>query len=303
MAVPKYYEMHVPFLQFLADGNVHTLKELKGKMQAYFQLSDEEIQEMLPSNRQTVFLNRIGWARTYLKKAGLIDSPARGSYVLTIDGRKVLNENPSLIDVDYLMQFNSFRTFVSGTSDSSSVPVATEEEKNETPDDLFEESFKKIKQGLQDSLLDEVMKLSPTAFERMVLDLLSKMGYGTFENASKLTAASGDEGIDGIIMEDKLGFDLIYIQVKKWKEDHIVGRPDIQAFVGAIAGKGGKGLFVTTSKFSDKAKEYAKHQHIVLMDGEKLTNYMIEYNFGVSVNKVFEIKTIDTDIFNDYLEE
>ena len=303
MSVPKYYEMHVPFLKFLADGKAHSLRELKDKMRQYFHLTDADMSEMLPSNRQTVFANRIGWARTYLKKAGLIDSPARAVFILTKTGQSVLADNPAVIDTDYLMQFQSFREFVMGTVDSTNTPATTEEERNETPDDLFEESFKKINQGLQEILLDEVMKLTPSAFEHMVLDLLSKMGYGTFENAAQLTAASGDEGIDGIIMEDKLGFDLIYIQAKKWSDGHKVGRPEIQAFVGAIAGKGGKGLFVTTSEFSDHAKEYAKNQHIILMDGKKLTNYMIEYNFGVTVNKVFEIKALDTDIFNDYLEE
>jgi restriction system protein len=171
-----------------------------------------------------------------------------------------------------------------------------------TPDDTFEESFRKINKGLSDDLLSEVVKLSPIAFEQMVIDLLSKMGYGSFENAGKTTTITGDEGIDGVIMEDKLGFDLIYIQAKKWDLDSTVGRPEIQSFVGAISGKGGKGLFVTTAKFSKQALEYAKHQHIILIDGEKLAKLMIEHNFGVSIKKTFEIKAIDTDTFNEYLE-
>ena len=136
----------------------------------------------------------------------------------------------------------------------------------------------------------------------MVLDLMKKMGYGTFPNAAAMTATTGDEGIDGIIMEDKLGFDLIYVQVKRWDPDHIVGRPDVQAFVGAIAGKGGKGLFVTTSKFSKQAIDYAKNQHVILMDGERLAYYMIEHDFGVSTKKTFAIKAIDTDLFEDYAD-
>jgi len=301
MAIPKYFEMHVPFLKFLSDGNVHKLKELKEQMKKYFMLSDAETAEFLPSGRQTVFANRIGWASTYLKKAGLIDSPSRAAFIITKEGERVLAENPKVIDVDYLMQFPSFRDFQK--RDSSKTADAAEKNKDETPDDIFEEAYQKINKELQDSLLAEVLKLSSGAFERMVMDLMSKMGYGTFENAAKVTAASGDEGIDGIIMEDKLGFDLIYVQAKKWNPDHPVGRPDIQAFVGAIAGKGGKGLFVTTSKFSRQAREYADYQHIILIDGEKLTSYMIEYGFGVSVKKTFEIKTIDTDLFNDYSEE
>ena len=147
------------------------------------------------------------------------------------------------------------------------------------------------------------MKLSPIAFEQMILDLMSKMGYGTFANASRTTPMTGDEGIDGIIMQDKLGFDLIYIQAKQWKADRSVGRPEIQAFVGAIAGKSGKGLFITTSKFSKQALDYASNQHIILIDGDKLTNHMIENNFGVSIKKTFEIKSVDMDIFNDYQDE
>lgn len=302
MSIPKYFEMHVPFLQFLEDGNIHRLKELKEQMKRYFNLSDAETAEMLPSGRQTVFANRIGWAGTYLKKAGLVESPARASFVITEQGKKVLADKPAVIDVDYLMKFDSFREFQKKNA-SDMVNAVTEEDKNETPDDIFEEAFQKINKGLQDMLMSEVMKLSPVSFERMVIDLMSKMGYGTFENAGRTTPVTGDEGIDGIIMEDKLGFDLIYIQAKKWSEDHTVGRPEIQAFVGAIAGKGGKGLFVTTSRFSKQAREYAEKQHIILMDGEKLTQYMIEYNFGVSVKKAFEIKTMDMDVFDEYSEE
>ncbi|WP_053983686.1 restriction endonuclease [Niameybacter massiliensis] len=302
MELPKYYEMHKPFLEFLKDGQPHTLKELKQHVSQYFNLTEEALLEMLPSGRQTVFVNRIGWARTYLKKAGLIDSPARATFTITNDGVEVINENPSVIDNNYLMQFESFREFQSGVSDEQPNDEITNNIKD-TPDDTFEASFSKINQSLADDILVEVVKLSPTTFEKMVIDLLSKMGYGAFKNAGKMTSATGDEGIDGIIMEDKLGFNLIYIQAKKWDLSSTVGRPDVQSFVGAISGKGGKGLFVTTAKFSKQAIEYAKHQHIILIDGEKLAKLMIEHNFGVSVKKVFEIKVIDTDIFNEYLEE
>lgn len=190
MPLPKYFEMHKPFLEYLGDGKEHKLKELKVYVCQQFGLTEEELAELLPSGRQTVFINR---------------------------QRKSTEEN------------------------------------EETPDDIFEDAFKKINRGLQDELLNEVMKLSPQAFEQMVLDLMSKMGYGTFENAARTTKQSNDEGIDGIIMEDKLGFDRIYIQARKWNEEHTVGRLEVQAFAGAIAGRGGKGLFVTTSKFSKQA--------------------------------------------------
>lgn len=301
MELPKYYEMHKPFLEYLKDGKQHTLKELKQYVSKYFKLTEEQLSEMLPSGRQTVFVNRIGWARTYLKKAGLIDSPARATFMITNAGLEVLKDNLTVIDSNYLMKFESFREFQNGSLDMSIDSEASNDTKD-TPDDTFEESFRRINKSLADDLLGEVVKISPTAFEQMVIDLLSKMGYGSFENASKTTAITGDAGIDGVIMEDKLGFNLIYIQAKKWSLDSTVGRPDVQNFVGAISGKGGKGLFVTTAKFSKQAVEYAKHQHIILIDGEKLTKLMIEHNFGVTVKKVFEIKAIDTDVFNEYLE-
>lgn len=303
MSLPKYYEMHKPFLEYLGDGKEHRLKELKIYVSQQFHLTEAELAELLPSGRQTVFINRLGWARTYLKKAGLIESPARATFVITEEGKKVLEENPKVIDVDYLMRYEKFQEFQGVLNSDAEIEGKGAEEKEETPDDVFEDAFKKINKGLQDELLNEVMKLSPQAFEQMVLDLMSKMGYGTFENAARTTGKSNDEGIDGIIMEDKLGFDLIYIQAKKWNEEHTVGRPEVQAFVGAIAGRGGKGLFVTTSKFSKQAVEYAEKQHIILIDGEKLTEYMIEYNFGVSEKRTFAIKVIDTDTFNDYADE
>ena len=276
MGLPKYYEMHKPFLEYLKDGKLHTLKELKQFISKYFNLTEEELLELLPSGRQTVFINRIGWARTYLKKSGLIDSPARASFIITNDGLEVLKDNPDVIDSNYLMKFESFREFQGGVIDTQ-INNETSNDINNTPDDTFEDSFRKINKSLAEDLLAEVIKLSPIAFEQMVIDLLSKMGYGSFENAGKTTVTTGDEGIDGIIMEDKLGFNLIYIQAKKWELSSKVGRPDVQSFVGAISGKGGKGLFVTTAKFSKQAIEYAKNQHIILIDGEKLSNLMIEH--------------------------
>ena len=302
MAVPKYYEMHKPMLQFLADGDVHTLKEIKAYLAKFFHLTDEDLSLPLPSGRQTYFSNRVGWARTYLKKAGLLEVTAKCSFRITEEGKKVVTENPDTIDRAYLMRYPSFRSFVSTSSQEKNESSTTEDE-SETPDDAFENAFKKINQSLVDDLLSEVMKLSPVAFEKMVLDLMAKMGYGTFANATTTTAITGDAGIDGIIMEDRLGFDLIYVQVKRWGQDHLVGRPDVQSFVGAIAGKGGKGLFVTTSKFTKQAIDYAKNQHIILMDGEKLAYYMIEHNFGVTTKKTFEIKAVDSDLFDDYQDQ
>lgn len=312
MPVPKYYEFQAPMLRFLSDGQPRKTKEVREAMRQYFHLSDEDVAELLPSKSQTYFANRVSWASTYLSKAGLIDKPRRGEVVITEEGKKALENLPEVIDKTWLSQYESFREFNESEEATGSKNNLVENEEegtdkleaviDETPDDAFENAFQKIHRELQDALMEEVMRISPKAFEQMVLDLMAKMGYGTFENAGRTTSYAGDEGIDGIIMEDKLGFDLIYIQAKKWGKDHVVGRPEVQAFVGAIAGKGGQGLFVTTSSFSRQARDYAEKQHIILMDGEKLTNYMIEYNFGVRTRKVFEIKAVDTDVFNEYDE-
>ncbi|MCH1981162.1 restriction endonuclease [Ruminococcus sp. OA3] len=298
--IPGYFEMHKPFLEVLKDGECHELKEIKKYVAELLKLTEEDMAALLPSGRQKVFANRISWAGTYLKKAGLISSPGRAVFVITEEGKRVLQENPEVIDNAYLLRYESFREFWRGASPQAEAPEEIAEV--ETPDDIFEGAFQKIRENLADEVLNEVMKLSPVMFEKMVLDLLLKMGYGAFENAGQLTPATGDEGIDGIIIEDKLGFDLIYIQAKQWDLSRTVGRPELHTFAGALAGKGGKGLFVTTTKFSAPAKEYAGQQHIVLIDGKKLAELMIEYNFGVSVKKVFEVKTLDTDVFNEYLE-
>lgn len=298
MSVPKYYEIHKPILECLSDGQAHTMKELRVYVIKYFKLTEEDVSALLPSGAQTYLTNRIGWARTYLKKAGLIESPARAVFQITKAGEDVLHDNPDVIDQKYLLRYDSFKEFI-GKEEKGRLKSEIEGEQTDTPDDIFESSYQKINQSLADDILTEIMKLSPVSFEKMVLDLMEKMGYGTYST----TGRTNDEGIDGIIMEDKLGFDLIYVQMKHWGLDHPVGRPEVQAFVGAIAGKGGKGLFVTTSKFTKQAIEYAKGQHIILMDGEKLAFNMIEHDFGVSTKKIFAIKALDTDLFEEYQEE
>ena len=303
MSVPKFYELHRPILKSLEDGAVHSNKDVAASVIALCGLQDDDLAKLLPSGRQTVFLNRLGWARTYLKKAGLIIGVSRSLLKISEEGLLVLQNGPSVIHADYLTRYDSFREFVNTKKKEATENDERFSGEEETPDDVFEESFTKINRKLAEDLITEVMKLDPVAFEKMVLDLLSKMGYGTFENAAQLTSKTRDEGIDGIIMQDKLGFDLIYIQVKRWNEDHPVGRPEIQAFYGAIAGKSNKGLYVTTSYFTNAAIDYANRQHIILMDRDKLAKYMIEYNFGVTVKRVFEIKKVDYDLFADYQGE
>ena len=296
MSVPKFHEFMKPFLIAVSDGKSYMLKELRKALATEFNLTNEELSEMLPSGTQTVFANRVQWAGTYLTKAGLLTKPSRGVFVISEEGKKVIDENPETIDVDFLTRYECFREFQGVTSQES-----TNMKKDiETPDYAFEESFEKINESLSDEILSEVMKLSPVAFEKMIIDLMQKMGYGSFENAGRTTSVSADEGIDGIIMEDKLGFNLIYIQAKHWDRDRTVGRPEIQNFVGAISGKGGNGLFVTTAKYAKTAIEYAEQHHIILIDGKRLAKLMIEHNFGVTVKKTFHIKELDTDTFADY---
>ena len=302
MAVPKYDELMKPLLTAVKDGKTYEINSIAAALAKQLNLSEEDTAEMLPSGRQTVYKNRIGWAKTYLKKAGLIDSPARATIVITKAGKKVIDEDPDKIDSRYLEQFQSFMDFksVSGLPDGDESAPAILKPTDLTPDDQFEDAYKQINASLASDLLSEVLKISPYTFEKLVVNLLSKMGYGSVTYGSHATVASGDDGIDGIIMKDKLGFSLIYLQAKKWAPDSVVGQPDIQGFVGAIAGKHGDGLFVTTAKFSKKAKEYADVHHIILIDGEKLANLMIEHNFCVSTRKTFEIKAIDTDALAEY---
>lgn len=203
MAIPKYFEMHKPILQCLADGGDHTLKELKSGGVKAFHLSEEDLAQLLPSGRQTYFANRVGWARTYLKKAGLIESPSKGVFRITPEGLRVLQEDPIVIDNAYLMRYDSFRAFTAPSIPDTTTPP--QEDKDETPDDVLETAFNQINKSLAEDILAEVMKLSPTAFEKLVLDLMAKMGYGTFANAATLTATTGDEGIDG----EKLAYYMI----------------------------------------------------------------------------------------------
>ena len=291
-----------PLLVAVQDGEVYKMKDVTSILAQQLNLSAEELAELLPSGRQTVFKNRVSWAKTYLKKAGLLDSPARATIVITDASKKVVADNPDKIDSKYLEQFPSFVDFTSApeTQDSGVTPPAVPQLTNLTPDDQLEEAYKQINASLASDLLSEVLKINSYTFEKLVVDLLSKMGYGTVAYGSHATVASGDEGIDGVIMEDKLGFSLIYVQAKEWALDKVVSRPDIQSFVGAIAGKHGDGLFVTTARFSQQARDYAETHHIILIDGERLANLMIEYNFCVSTRKTFEIKAIDTDALAEY---
>ena len=305
MAVPKYDELMKPLLIAVSDGETYKMKDVTALLAEQLNLSSDDLAEMLPSGRQTVFKNRVGWAKTYLKKAELLDSPARATIVITNAGKQVVADNPEKIDSKYLEQFPSFVDFASAPEplDDSNPASEVPKPSDLTPDDQLEDAYKEINDSLASDLLSEVLKIPPYTFEKFVVDLLLKMGYGKADFGSHATVASGDDGIDGIIMEDKLGFSLIYMQAKEWAVDKVVSQPDIQSFVGAIAGKKGDGLFVTTARFSQKAKNYAHTHHIILIDGERLANLMIEYNFCVSTRKTFEIKALDTDALAEYQDD
>lgn len=305
MAIPKYHEFMKPILLLLKDETPHKRSDMYEKFALQFHLTEEEMAEWLPSGKQQVYKNRIGWALTYLKKANLIESPTRATFTITDSGKSVLKENPEVVDQEYLMKFDSFKVFKKNIDD----PVNDDQQivvtsSGESPQDMLDRAYKAITSTLTDDVLNEVMNQSPDFFEKLVVDLLVTMGYGgsKIEN-SQVLGKTGDEGIDGVIKEDKLGFDKIYIQAKRWDVARTVGRPEIQKFVGALTGQGAtKGAFITTAGFSKEAKEYVSKQHackIVLIDGQTLATLMIEHDLGVSVESTYRIKKIDFDYFND----
>jgi len=262
-----------------------------------FNLSDQERNELLPSGQQAIFNNRVGWARTYLKKAGLIEAPRRAYNRITARGLDVLKQKPEKIDVSYLSQFDEFREFKALRHEKTDETEI--ESNNKTPQEVLESAYQKIRTELADSLLERLKICSPAFFERLVVEVIVKMGYGgTRQDAGKAIGKAGDGGIDGIIKEDKLGLDTIYIQAKRW--ENIVGRPEIQKFVGALTGqRAKKGLFITTADFSAEAKEFVSRidTKIVLIDGEMLADLMIEHNVGMSTIAAYELKKIDLDYF------
>ena len=303
MAVPKFFEFFGVLLEALKDGETHSAKEVKDIIAQKMNLSEADISELVPSGRQTTFYNRVNWAKTYLQKAGLVETPQRGNYRITAEGKKALKSG-ARIDLEYLAHYDTFKDFrsISPESDSDS----SQEEKNESPAEILESAYEQITSALASQLMDEVMRLSPSGFERLVVKLLLSMGYGNgINDAGKVTRLSNDEGIDGIIKEDQLGFSNIYIQAKQWQPEQTIGRPELQKFVGALQGQQAqKGLFITTAKFSSGAVQYTENLSgikVVLIDGITLTRLMIKHNVGVSVEHIYEIKRVDSDFFSEEL--
>ncbi len=299
MAIPDYQTCMLPLLKHYGDGQEHTNRESIDALAEEFDLSDEERRMMLPSGVQGLFDNRVNWARTYMKKAGLIQSPKRGVHKITARGTDVLKGKPEKIDVAYLRQFKEFEDFLSLRHEKTD---AEEQELNlnsKTPEESLENAYQKLRGDLAADLLQRLKSCSPAFFERLVIEVIVKMGYGgTRKDAGRAIGKSGDGGIDGIIKEDKLGLDAIYIQAKRW--ENTVGRPEIQKFIGALAQqRAKKGLFITTSAFSAEAEDCVTRidAKVVLIDGESLAQMMIDHNVGVSTTGIYEVKKIDSDYF------
>jgi restriction system protein len=302
MSIPDYQTIMLPLLQHLADRKERSSKETFEAISKVFGLSEQEKNELLPSGNQKVFMNRIAWAKTYLKKTGLIESPKRGYYRITEKGLNELKKNPQKIDNKYLSQFPEFAEFVkTRVIKHGFIEEYIEADDTKTPEENIEFHYQQIHNALASDILDKVKKCSPYFFEKLVVELLLKMGYGgSRQEAGRIIGKSADGGIDGIIKEDKLGLDTIYIQAKRW--DGNIGRPEVQKFAGALQGqRARKGVFITTSKFTNEAIEYASmiENKIILIDGETLSSLMIDYDIGVSTINAYLIKRIDSDYFVD----
>jgi restriction system protein len=301
MAIPDYQSLMLPLLHFLADKKERSFRETVDVMAKEFHLSEEELRELLPSGKQPIFANRVGWARTYMKKAGLLESTKRGSFRITDRGLKVLSQKPPKINVKYLRQFPEFIEFQAIKHEKNEGEKEVEEEKEKTPEELLETAYQQLNDQLVSDLLKQIKEIPPGLFEKIVVELLVAMGYGgTLRDAGQAIGKSGDEGIDGVIKEDRLGLDAIYLQAKKW--ENTVGRPEIQKFAGALQGqRAKKGIFITTSNFSKEAYDYTSRidTKIVLIDGEQLARLMIDHNIGVASISKYEIKKVDSDYFSE----
>lgn len=304
MPIPDYQTLMLPVLRLASDQQEHKFSDSVQSLAAEFLLSDEEMNELLPSGSQAVFNNRVGWARSYLKQAGLLASPKRGYFTITEQGLKLLAEKPERISISLLDRYPEFQEFRNRKKDQTKINETNglvEIVLSETPEDSLASAYRSLRKNLEDEILLSVKESSPSFFERLVVDLLVKMGYGgNRQDAGRALGRSGDGGIDGIINEDQLGLDVIYIQAKRWEGS--VGRPEIQKFAGALQGqRARKGVFITTSNFTKEALEYVSmiESKIILIGGAKLASLMAEHNVGVTVVGQYEVKKIDSDYFDE----
>ena len=301
MTIPDYQSIMLPLLSFAGDQREHSLRETIDTLGDEFSLSESERHELLPSGRQATFDNRVGWARTYLKKAGLLESTRRGYYQITDRGIKVLNDKPDAINAKFLKQFPEFQEFQNDSRKTDSTDESDQEGGKQTPEEVVEQAVQQLNDNLAIELVQTIKESSPAFFETLVIDLLVAMGYGgTRKDAGQTIGRSGDGGIDGIIKEDRLGLDVIYVQAKRWENS--VARPEIQKFAGALQGmRAKKGVFITTSSFSSGARDYVSRidSKIILIDGHQLAAFMIEHDVGVSPAASYIVKRIDIDYFAD----
>lgn len=310
MAIPDFQSIMLPFMQVLSDEKTWTPKELTEQLAVHFNLSEAERHQLLPSGQQAIFTNRVAWAKTHLKNAGLILNPSRGKVNIAEAGLKILNQKPTIINCKVLKQFPSYLKFIGASksdddttdADASTATDEGEAENTKTPLELIESSFESLHNATAEELLTKLKTCSPAFFERVVVLLLRAMGYGGVTGDGSVTGKSGDGGIDGIIKEDKLGLDVVCIQAKRYS-DSTVGRPTVQQFVGSMDFvQANKGVILTTSQFSKDAHEFVDRivgKKIVLIDGPKLADFMIEHNVGITKTKIYELKEVSNDFFDE----
>jgi restriction system protein len=308
MSIPTHEDAMLPVLEVLSDGQQHHRRALADAIADRFGLTKEEREALLPSGKSPVIRSRTGWALSYMKQAGLVQSPKRGWYEITALGRDTVAAKPDHIDNDYLMRFEGFRDFRARSraeeNSAEPEPPTSDTQSNgprQPPDEALDGAYARLRASVEAELLDAVKEVAPRFFEEIVIDLLVRMGYGgSRAEAARAIGRSGDGGIDGVIDEDRLGLDVIYVQAKHW--ERTVGRPEIQKFAGALQGqRANKGIFLTTSSFTRDAEEYAQRigTRIVLIDGRRLANLMFEYNVGVSARSTYTVKALDSDYFEE----
>ncbi|MEN8260133.1 MAG: restriction endonuclease, partial [Pseudomonadota bacterium] len=300
MPIPDFQTLMRPLLELHRDGEEHVNRDLVNALAEQFSLAEEERREMLPSGRAKLFDNRVGWAKTHISNAGLIRSPRRAISIITERGKEALKEPDKEINLKYLDQFKEYQEFRSRKT-SGVVEKETDIADTATPEESFENAYQRVRAEIEQEIIENIMRNPPEFLARVVVDLVVKMGYGgSRKDAGEAIGRSGDEGIDGIIKEDPLGLDIIYIQAKRY--EGTIGRPDIQKFAGALQGqRARKGIFITTSNYSKEAIDYASNieTKIILIDGNKLAKLMFDHGVGVSTNSVYEVKKIDTDYFEE----
>lgn len=309
MEIPDYQTLMLPVLEVAAEGETR-VPDVADRVADQFGLTREERDQVLPSGRQRILHNRVHWAKFYMSRAGLITSKRRGWFMATDAGRALLAEKPQRIGVERLLKFPSFAEFyrASQKSDSGNIDVAPEAsppsvEATITPEEQIESAHLILTAALRDEIIERMLQNSPAFFEKVIVGLLVAMGYGgSQKNAATQLGRSGDGGVDGVINEDRLGLDRVYVQAKRYGPNSTVGRPEVQAFVGSLVGLGAtKGVFVTTSNFSPQATEFVRHlsQRVILIDGQRLAHFMIEHNVGVRVSRAIEFKRLDEDFFSE----